>query len=170
MSPKVRSILGLTLAFLPGGLFILGLLHLNIHAKLPWGAPWPLPWEVWGIAVFGTAALLAAAGDWHYHLFVARTGVSPTEEKTELIALGFGGLPLFLAMAKASLAAEPRLYLIPVIGLLLFTTVMICRDELLFHRRRCGAWENFLHKVIVGGNGLAWLAWFHWVFVRVRPV
>ncbi|PYV20019.1 MAG: hypothetical protein DMG07_00400 [Acidobacteria bacterium] len=164
MNARTRIIVGLTLSFLPGSLFILGLLLLRSRGQ----APWPLPWELWGIAIGGSAALLAALADWHYHTHAAAGRVGPREEETELVALGFGGLPLFLTMAWASRSSNPRIFLIPVVAILVFTVVMICRDEFIFHRRRCGAWENFLHKVIVFGNGLAWLTWFHWVFVRAR--
>jgi hypothetical protein len=45
---------------------------------------------------------------------------------------------------------------------------MICYDEFVFHRKRCGRYETMLHRLLVFGNGIAWLAWMHWCFVRER--
>jgi hypothetical protein len=43
--------------------------------------------------------------------------------------------------------------------------VMICYDEFVFHRR-CRRFETFTHRLLTCGNGLAFLAWSHWCFVR----
>jgi hypothetical protein len=45
---------------------------------------------------------------------------------------------------------------------------MICYDEFVFHRR-CGWFESFTHRLLTCGNGLAFLAWAHWCFVRELP-
>ena len=49
--------------------------------------------------------------------------------------------------------------------MLIFTVVLICYDEFLFHRR-CGRFETLMHRLLTFGNGLAFLAWVHWCFVR----
>ena len=170
MNARTRAVVGLTLTFLPGGLFAAGLLVLSLHHRLPWpgAGPAAVPWQAWLLAAAGLSSLGAAVLDYRYHTRSAAGTVSPLEERAELIALGFGGFPMFLVMALASFAPDPRPLLPLVIGLLVFTTAWICYDEFVFHRRRCAAYERALHKVIVSGNGIAWLAWFHWVFVRAR--
>ena len=88
------------------------------------------------------------------------------EHHSELVALAGGGLPLFVLMAAASVVPRPQRLLIPVLLVVLFTAVTISYDEFVFHRKRCGAYETLLHRLLVFGNGLAWLAWMHWCFVR----
>ena len=56
--------------------------------------------------------------------------------------------------------------LLPIIVVALFTATLICYDEFVFHRKRCGVYETLLHRLLVFGNGVAWLAWMHWCFVR----
>jgi hypothetical protein len=168
MNARLRAVIGLTLSFLPGALFAGGLFFLFLANRLPWpGGAAGVPWEAWAVGATGIAGAVAAIADYRYHTRVVKA-VSPLEERVELIALGFGGLPMFVVMAMASFAHDPRPFLPAVAALLAFTTAAICYDEFVFHRRRCAAYENALHKVIVGGNGAAWLAWFHWVFVRAR--
>ena len=41
----------------------------------------------------------------------------------------------------------------------------ISYDEFVFHRR-CGPFERVTHRLLTFGNGLAFLAWAHWCFVR----
>jgi hypothetical protein len=77
-------------------------------------------------------------------------------------------VPLFVLMSLASVLDRPVVVLIPVIVVVLFITTLICYDEFLFHRKRCGRYETVLHRLLVFGNGLAWLAWVHWCFVRER--
>ena len=163
MSDRLRQTLGLSLAFLPGTVFVFGLWSLKANDMVSWNFP-NIPWELWGIGFTGTAALIAAVGDWYFH---TKNSVSPVEERGEVVALAGGSL-MFILMAVASLVKNPTPFLIPIIIDLLFTVTFICHDEFVFHRRRCGAYENFLHKVIIFGNGIAWLSWFHWIFVRVR--
>ena len=71
-------------------------------------------------------------------------------------------------MAAASVMPRPQLLLVPVLLVVLFTTVAISYDEVVVHRKRCGAYETALHRVLVFGNGIAWLAWMHWCFVRAE--
>ena len=95
-----------------------------------------------------------------------RTAVGRAEHHSELLALTCGGLPLFTLMVVASILHEPNVLLVPILMVVLFTTVLICYDEFVFHRKRCGVYETFLHRVLVLGNGMAWLAWMNWCFVR----
>ena len=47
------------------------------------------------------------------------------ERRAERRALGLGGVPLFALMVAASLGAAPKTFLIPVLAVLVATTVMI---------------------------------------------
>jgi hypothetical protein len=110
-------------------------------------------------------ATAAGAADWRFHRS-GKTAIGRPEHRSELLALAGGGLPLFALMAAASVLPRPHVLLIPVLVVVLFTVVMICYDEFVFHRKRCGAYETLLHRLLVFGNGVAWLAWVHWCFVR----
>jgi hypothetical protein len=152
--------------FVPGALFVLGLFLVRDHPRFGWlRDPAAYPWEFWAIAASGLAATAAGVADWRYH-HSGRTVIGRAEHHSELLALAGGGVPLFLLMAAASVAARPAALLIPVVVVVLFTTVLICYDEFVFHRKRCGPYETALHRLLVFGNGLAWLAWVHWCFVR----
>jgi hypothetical protein len=63
------------------------------------------------------------------------------------------------------LSDRPLQFLLPAIVVVLFIATLICYDEFIFHRRRCRPLETVLHRVLVFGNGAAWLAWAHWCFV-----
>jgi hypothetical protein len=154
--------------FVPGVLFLLELLWVRDRPRFQWLSRFAdYPWELWGIAICGSIATLAGVADWAYHRS-GRTMIGRKEHHSELLALAGGGVPLFLLMSLASVLDRPVLVLIPVIVVVLFITTLICYDELLFHRKRCGRYETALHRVLVFGNGLAWLAWAHWCFVRER--
>src|SRR6185436_8941480 len=84
--------------------------------------------------------------------------IGRAEHHSELLALGTGGL-LFALMAAASVVRRPAVLLIPVIVVVLATATMICYDEFVYHRKRCGRYETALHRLLVLGNGVAWLAW-----------
>ncbi len=154
--------------FVPGTLFVGGLWFLNEHPRFQWLTDIrEYPWELWLIAVCGLVATGAGVADWRFH----RTGqaqVGRREHHSELLALGGGGVPLFVLMAAASLVASPQFLLVPILVVVLFTTVLICYDEFVFHRKRCGTYETILHRLLVFGNGFAWLAWMHWCFARER--
>jgi hypothetical protein len=152
--------------FLPGALFGVGLLLLQDDPRFAWltGAA-AFPWELWVIACAGTAATAGGVLDWSYHRS-GRAAVGRAEHRSELAALAAGGLPLFVLMAIASVVERPGVLLLPILVIVLFTAAMICYDEFVFHRRRCGRYETLLHRLLVFGNGVAWLAWMHWCFVR----
>jgi hypothetical protein len=152
--------------FLPGLLFGLGLFLLRDQPRYSWLSSFALyPWEFWVLLISGAGATTAGVLDWEYHRS-GKTTVGRAEHHSELLALAGGGLPLFVLMAAASVVPRPQWLLIPVLLVLLFTAVLICYDEFVFHRKRCGAYETVLHRLLVFGNGIAWLAWMHWCFVR----
>jgi hypothetical protein len=152
--------------FVPGGLFALGLFLLRDHPRYHWlGHLGDYPFEFWVIVVCGGAATAAGVADRAFHRS-GRTAVGAAEHHSEVLALVGGGLPLFALMAAASVLERPGPLLVPVLAWVLFTAVLICYDEFVFHRKRCGRYETLLHRVLVLGNGLAWLAWMNWCFAR----
>jgi hypothetical protein len=160
----VKSLVSLGLLFAPGVFFAAALLFLkDRHPNFYWvntfGA---YPWEVWGIALFGVVATLGGAGDWVFHKIYVTVG--PKEHESHIFALAAGG-GVFLLMGLASLAEQPDAFLIPVIVALLVTVTLICYDEFAFHIRRCKPFETVLHRMLVLGNGAAFLCWMQWVFV-----
>jgi len=162
----LRLPLTLIALFVPAGLFVLGLLLLRGHPGFAWlGDFRDYPWEFWALALCGGVATLAGVADWRYHRS-GRTTVGAAEHRSELLALGVGGVPLFGLMAAASVIERPAVLLLPILVVVLLTAVLICYDEFVFHRKRCGRYETLLHRLLVFGNGLAWLAWAHWCFVR----
>lgn len=164
-APRPWSLLAL---FVPTVLFGAGLFLLREDPRFDWLAhPSDYPWELWMVVVCGTTATAAGLADWRYHRSGA-TAIGAPEHRSELLALAGGGVPLFGLMAAASLLPRPVVLLIPILIVVLFTTVMICYDEFVFHRKRCGRYETLLHRLLVFGNGAAWLAWSHWCFVRER--
>jgi hypothetical protein len=163
---RSRLPLALVALFLPGLLFGLGLVLVRDHPRFSWLTSFGLyPWEFWLLLISGAVATIAGWLDWRYHRS-GKTVIGRAEHHSELVALAGGGLPLFVLMAAASVMEQPLPLLIPVILVVLFTAVMICYDEFVFHRKRCGRYETILHRLLVFGNGLAWLAWMQWCFVR----
>jgi hypothetical protein len=123
------------------------------------------PTELWVLAAAGTLATIAGIADWRFH----RSGgvaMGRNERRAEFAALALGGLPLFALMTVASFIHRPRALLLPVVAALTATVVMICYDEFVFHRRRCGPLETLYHRALVFGHGVALAAWMHFVFVR----
>jgi hypothetical protein len=151
----------------PGIAFALGLWVMRTDPRLPWlTQPSTWPWELWTITLAGVIATLGGLGDWGFHRWVAKCQIGRAERNCELLALAAGGVPLFVMMASASMSARPLQWLLPVIVIVLFITTLICYDEFVYHRRRCKGLETLLHRLLVFGNGTAWLAWSHWTFVR----
>lgn len=150
----------------PGALFGVALLAAyRTDARFDWLASVSrYPMELWVIAVCGTIATAGGFGDWLFHrMFVT---VGPREHRSHLLALGSGGVPLFALMVMASIIARPSLLLIPILVVAIYTISLICFDEFVFHRVRCTRLETMLHRMLVMGNGVAWLAWMNWCFVR----
>ena len=157
--------LALGAMLVPAVLFPLGLFVLRHDARFAWLSDVrAYPWELWVIAVCGTAATLGGVLDWLFHR-CGETVVGRREHRAHLLALAGGGVPLFALMAAASISPRPARLLVPVLVVLIYTVVMICYDEFVFHRR-CGRFETVAHRLLTCGNGLAFLAWAHWCFVR----
>jgi hypothetical protein len=150
---------------IPAAAFPLGLVLLRGDARLAWpGGPADYPWEFWAVAACGSVATLAGVADWVIHRS-GTTVVSAREHRAHVAALAVGGVPLFLLMAAASVCPNPLVLLLPVLVVLVLTVALVCYDEFVFHRR-CGRVEGLMHRLLTFGNGLAFLAWAHWCFVR----
>ena len=121
--------------------------------------PGDWPAAFWCMAVAGAAATCAGVLDWRFHRGGGRL-VSRAEHRAELAALGLGA-PLFGLLACASLAANPRAWLVPIVTVALVMSALIAFDETRFHRA-CGRYETVLHRVLVGGHAVAFLAWLSW--------
>ena len=163
--PLRDTVQGLLFVTLPGLGFLVVLLLVSGEGRFPdLGVPGSLPWQLWAIAACGIPATAAGYLDWHYHA-TGRRVVGSGERRGELIALGAGGLPLFVFMCLASASSRPEIWLLPIIATFTFTTAMVCFDEFVLHRRACTRYETALHRTLVIGNGLAWAAWMHWIYV-----
>lgn len=163
---QIKDFVSLGAMLAPGLLFGMGLLWLySVDARFSWVLSLQdSPWEFWVLASCGIIATIGGIGDWIYHR--VHVAVGPKEHKSHLLALITGGLPLFVLMAAATVVSRPTVFLIPVLVVVLYTTTLICYDEFVFHRKRCLPLETLFHRLLVFGNGVAWLAWFHWCFVR----
>lgn len=152
--------------FVPAILFGVGIGWLAMaDTRFRWlASPTQYPWELWTIVMAGTVATAGGVGDWLFHRLYVAAG--PNERKAHLLALGSGGVPLAMLMATASVTPNPQWLLIPIIVVVLYTTVLICYDEFQFHTKRCISFETLMHRFLVFGNGVAWLAWMHWIYVR----
>ena len=161
----MRAYLSLILLFVPALLF-LGLVilfrentSLQIESYFPY-----LPWEFLVIAIFGLIATTGGVLDWKYHRDPLKLQISKKERDAEAFALGLGGIPMFVLMWLAMLSDTPQLYVIPIIIVLIYTVVAICYDEFVFHRKRCEWKETIYHRMLVFGNGIAWLSWFYFIY------
>lgn len=161
----MRKYLSLLLLFVPAVLFGI-LLYvfrenplLHIESRFPY-----LPWQLLVLVFFGIIATVGGVLDWRFHRKVLGMKMSKKERRAEALALGAGGIPMFAFMWLAMLSAKPIIYLIPIILILIFTTVAISYDEFIFHANRCGKEETFYHRILVFGNGIAWLAWVHFIY------
>lgn len=123
-----------------------------------------LPWQFLVLIFFGSIATTGGILDWRFHRKVLGMKMSKKERRAEAIALGLGGIPMFIVMSLATLSPKPIIYLIPIIIILIFTVVMISYDEFVFHTKRCGKLETIYHRMLVFGNGIAWLAWLHFIY------
>lgn len=160
-----RPYLSLVLLFIPALLFAIFLVIFKDHARLHIGDSFPyLPWQFFIIIVFGILATIGGVLDWNFHRAVLHLKIPKKERDAEAAALGLGGVPMFILMWLAMINPTPTNYLIPIIVVLVYTVVAICYDEFIFHIKRCGKLENTYHRLLVFGNGIAWLAWFHFIF------
>ncbi len=163
----MHQYLSLFLLFSPALLFAIMLWIWRLEPKLCIGTSFPyLSWQFLAMMIFGSIATVGGVLDWRYHRDPLKLKISKKERDAEAAALGLGGLPMFVLMSLAMFSNQPRHYLIPIVLVLIYTVVAICYDEFVFHIRRCGKTETLLHRMLVFGNGLAWLAWFHFIFVK----
>jgi hypothetical protein len=162
---SIREYLSLILVFAPASLLAVFLCinsnHPNLHIKnvFPY-----LPWQFILSAFFGFIALLGGMLDWKFHRKELNRKVSKKERLFELIALGFGGLPLFILLLLANISNYPNQFLVPILLVLIFTVALICYDEFVFHRNRCGIEETIYHRMLVLGNGSAFVFWIHFIY------
>ena len=163
---RKASYASLIALFVPALGFAVGMIWLRGEPGFAWVFSGHWPWQMWVLALAGTAATVAGMLDWMYHRWMTKCAISKKERQCELIALACGGVPVFGMMMLASVSAKPLTWLLPVLVAVIFTTALICYDEFIFHRKRCQKLETRLHRVLVFGNGIAWLAWAHWCFVE----
>ncbi|WP_426492576.1 hypothetical protein [Hymenobacter sp. 102] len=153
--------------FVPPVLFGLLLLVFQGNDKL--GLTRELPYLPWQFLLMGVAGVVATAGgvlDWRYHRNPLNLKIPKKERDAEAAALGLGGVPMFGLMWLAMMHPRPVIWLIPILLVLIYTVVAISYDEFVFHIKRCGPLETTYHRMLVFGNGIAWLAWFHFIFCR----
>ena len=122
---------------------------------------WPAAF--WGMAIAGILATVAGVLDWRFHRDGGRP-IARAERRAELLALSLG-VPLFTLLTLASGPLPLRSVLVPIVGVALAMTALIVFDEVRFHRS-CGRYEALLHRLLVGGNGIAFLAWLAWCAQR----
>ncbi|MBL8901476.1 MAG: hypothetical protein JNM84_27865 [Planctomycetes bacterium] len=145
---------------------LLALLALAPLLPLPPHLPRLLEWkswpaELWLLALGGSLGTLAGLLDWRFHRRGERR-IPRAEHRAELFALALG-VPLFALLAAASVARDPAPFLVPIVAVALAMAAAIAYDETRFHRT-CTRYETALHRVLVGGEGLAFLAWLHWCY------
>lgn len=162
----IRKYASLIMLFVPPALFLILVLAFIDHPHLKVTDHFPyFPVQFYLIGFFGIVATVGGVLDWNFHRTVLNMKMSKKERDMEAAALGLGGVPMFVFMFMAMLSDQKELFMIPIIVILVYTVVAICYDEFVFHRVRCGKRENLYHRLLVFGNGLAWLAWFQFIFV-----
>lgn len=141
---------------------------------LLWLAPtaWPLPrlgefasWPpaFWIMGIAGSLATGAGVLDWRFHRGGGRR-IAREERRAELQALSLGA-PLFVLLTLASGPLPLSSVLVPIVAVALVMAGLIVFDEVRFHRG-CGGYETLLHRLLVGGNATAFLAWLSWCAQR----
>ncbi len=162
-----RTYLSIILLFIPAVLFALLLFLFKDHSKLQIADTFPyLPWQFFIISFFGIIATIGGALDWRFHRDPLNMKIPKKERDAEAAALGLGGIPMFILMWLAMISSNPTYFLIPILIVLIYTVAAICYDEFVFHIKRCGKIEKTYHRMLVFGNGIAWLAWFHFIYCR----
>ncbi len=162
---SLRYYISLVFLFIPALLFFVLLILYKDHPKLAIDFNFPfVPWQFLIIAVFGSIATIGGVLDWKFHRNPLHMKIPPKERKAEAVALGLGGIPMFVLMWLAMMSSVPHYFLIPILVVLIYTVVVISYDEFVFHLKRCGRVETRFHRMIVFGNGIAWLSWFHFIY------
>ncbi len=166
MHNPIRFYLSLVLLFLPALAFAGFLTYLiKSEVVVPEEHLMFLPWQFVFLGLFGVVGTVGGVLDWRYHRDPLKLKISKKEREAEAKALGFGGVPMLLLMMAATVSTRPTWFLVPIVVVLLYTVAAICYDEFVFHIHRCGKTETIFHRMLVFGNGAAWLAWFHFIFV-----
>jgi hypothetical protein len=164
---SLRQYLSLVLLFIPAILFGLLVLVFKENSKLQISCAFPyLPWQFLVIGIFGIIATAGGVLDWKFHRHPLNLKIPKKERDAEAQALGLGGIPMFILMWFAMISSRPANFLIPILVILIYTVVAISYDEFVFHIKRCGKTENIYHRMLVFGNGIAWLAWFHFIYCK----
>jgi hypothetical protein len=162
-----RYYFSLVLLFTPAFLFGVLIFLFSEKSKLMISNNFPfLPWQFFVIAIFGIIATAGGVLDWQFHRNPLNMKIPKKEREAEAKALGLGGLPMFILMWFAMLSSTPAYFLIPILLVLIYTVVAICYDEFVFHIKRCGKLETIYHRMLVFGNGIAWLVWFHFIYYK----
>ncbi|MBA3665497.1 MAG: hypothetical protein H0W61_14985 [Bacteroidetes bacterium] len=163
----MRKYFSLVMLFTPAMLFGLLLFIYRNNAKLHITNSFPfLPWQFLLIITFGILATTGGVLDWRFHRNPLNMKIPKKERDAEAVALSLGGVPMFILMWLAMINSKPEVFLIPIIIVLIYTVVAICYDEFVFHIKRCGKLENFYHRLLVFGNAIAWLCWFHFIYYK----
>jgi len=162
----IDNYLSLLLLFVPPTAFLILYLLNSDAASLQPNSVLPVfPWQIYILIIAGSVATWGGVADWRFHREVLKMRMSKKERRAEALALGCGGVPMFVLMWLATVSGSPASYLIPIVVILVITVVAICYDEFVFHRRRCGKVESRFHRMLVFGNGIAWLSWFSLIFI-----
>jgi len=162
-----RQYFSLILLMVPAMLFCLLLFIYRNNTSLYLTNDLPyMPWQFYMMALFGSIATIGGVLDWRFHRDPLKLKIPKKERDAEAKALGLGGLPMFILMWLAMNSDSPSNYLIPIIVVLIYTVSAICYDEFVFHIKRCTNKENWYHRMLVFGNGIAWLAWFHFIYYK----
>jgi heme/copper-type cytochrome/quinol oxidase subunit 2 len=165
MKKTIRYYISLFLLFIPGLFFGVLLFVFKDHPNLELQYKFPfLPWQFFLIGIAGIIATIGGVLDWKFHRNPLNMKIPAKERNAEALALGTGGIPMFILMWLAMISNNSTNYLIPIILILIYTVVAISYDEFVFHIKRCGKEETMYHRMLVFGNGIAWLAWFHFIF------
>lgn len=164
-SKSWRNYLSLVLLFMPAILFAGLLIVYRNNDKLKLRPSFPyLSWQFVAVALFGVIATVGGALDWRFHRRNLGMKLPKKERAAEAAALGLGGLPMFLLMWFAMLSEHPAAFLVPILIVLIYTVAAISYDEFVFHMKRCGRLEHTYHRMLIFGNALAWLSWFHFIY------
>ncbi|MEY4874979.1 MAG: hypothetical protein RL708_128 [Bacteroidota bacterium] len=161
----IKVYLSLIMLFIPPFLFLLAT-YFNAALFQVNFSTYSFPWQIYILTIAGLIATIGGVLDWRYHRIVLKMKLPEKERKAEAMALGLGGIPMFVLMYFATISNYTKQLLIPIIIVLIYTVVAICYDEFTFHVKRCKPIETLYHRMLVLGNGIAWLAWFHLIYYK----
>jgi hypothetical protein len=103
-----RNYLSLLLLFCPAVLFGILLLLYKGNLKLKISAHFPyLKGQFFAIGLFGIIATIGGVLDWKYHRNPLHLKIPKKERAAEALALGLGGIPMFLLLWFAMLSSHP---------------------------------------------------------------